>query len=55
MKEQTTQTPILALPNFQETFMVEIGISNMGIGVVLTQDGHPLAYFCKKLTRKLSL
>ena len=50
-----TSTPILALPNFSQTFVVETDASNIGVGSVLSQNGHPLAYFSKKLTHKMSL
>lgn len=42
--------PILALPNFLEPFAIQIDASSVGIGVVLSQNGHPLAYFSKLLT-----
>ena len=35
--------------------MFETDGSNTGVAVVLTQDGHPLAYFSKKLNHKLSV
>ncbi|KAF7812105.1 Transposon Ty3-G Gag-Pol polyprotein [Senna tora] len=55
LKKQMTLTPVLALPNFQQPFVVETDASNTGIGVVLSQNGHPLPYFSKKLTKRLSL
>lgn len=49
-----TQTPVLLLPNFQAEFVVEIDILSVGVGVVLSQEGHPLAYFSKKVNAKLA-
>ncbi|GJT47496.1 putative mitochondrial protein [Tanacetum coccineum] len=38
------------LPNFEKEFVVETKASDGGMGVVLHQDGHPIAYLSKALS-----
>lgn len=40
---------VLALSDFSQPFTVECDTSGEGVGVVLSQDGHPIAYESWKL------
>ena len=50
MKDKFTNAPILALPNFQNSFELECEASNVGVGAVFLKEGHPIAYFSEKLS-----
>lgn len=49
LKQALAQSPVLALPDFSLPFLIQTDASGMGIGVVLAQQGHHIAYFSKKL------
>ncbi|KAG8480509.1 hypothetical protein CXB51_024639 [Gossypium anomalum] len=49
LKTAVCQAPVLVLPNFQEPFCIETDDSGQGVGVVLQQNGRPVAYFSKAL------
>ncbi|XP_058733853.1 uncharacterized protein LOC131605523 [Vicia villosa] len=53
LKKIMTATPVLSLPDFSKIFVVETDASAVAIGAVLSQDGHPLAFFSKKLCHRL--
>nr|GFA10247.1 gypsy/Ty3 retroelement polyprotein [Tanacetum cinerariifolium] len=52
LNESMTQAPILALLNFNKTFTIETDASGLGIGAVLQQEGHPIAFLSKTLAPK---
>ncbi|RVW93094.1 Retrovirus-related Pol polyprotein from transposon 17.6 [Vitis vinifera] len=49
LKQAMTSTPTLAMPNFNEPFVIESDASGDGIGVVLTQQGKPIAFMSRAL------
>ena len=41
--------PILAMPDFSKTSMIEMNASSFGLGTVLLQEYHPMAFFIHTL------
>jgi len=52
VKQVMTTTPVLQLPDFQDTFTIETDACQDGIGAVLMQKGKPVAYLSKALGEK---
>jgi len=52
LQQALSSAPVLALHDFSVPFCIETDASGIGIGVVLLQKGHPLAYLSKALGPK---
>lgn len=52
LKNALTTAPILALPDFSHPFVIETDASGTGIGAILQQHRHPIAYLSKSLSPK---
>ncbi|GJY80297.1 putative mitochondrial protein [Tanacetum coccineum] len=52
LKQAMVNALVLALPNFDEEFVIETDASGAGIGAVLQQQGYPIAYLSKTLAPK---
>jgi hypothetical protein len=49
IKQMLTEAPILQLLNFEVAFEVTCDASHIGIGGILSQNGHPMAFYSGKL------
>lgn len=52
LKKSLVSAPVLSLPNFAKPFVIETDASEIGIGAILQQDGHPIDYVSKALGPK---
>jgi hypothetical protein len=58
LEDAMVSTPVLDLPNFTLPFVIETDACDTGVGAVLMQAGHPIAYMSKALgimNHKLSI
>jgi hypothetical protein len=49
LKKKIIEEPILVFPDFNKAFQVKYDASGEDIGVVLSQEDRPVAYFSEKL------
>ena len=49
LKIMMTNVPVLAMLNFEMTFMIETDACQYGLGAVSMQERHPIAYYSKTL------
>ncbi|GJX71213.1 putative mitochondrial protein [Tanacetum coccineum] len=52
LKSAMMSAPVLSFPDFKKDFIVETDACDTGIGVVVQQEGHPIAYLSKALSPK---
>ena len=50
LKHHLFSAPVLTLPNLQQPFEIETDASDYAIGVILTQQRHPVAYHSSRLS-----
>lgn len=49
LKQAMTQTLTLAMPNFNDTFIIEAYASGEGIGAIFQHKGRPIAFMSRAL------
>jgi RNase H-like domain found in reverse transcriptase len=50
VKKVITQNALLKFPNFNKVFEIHTDASNYQLRSVISQEGHPIALYCRKVT-----
>lgn len=53
LKRAINEAPVLSLPDFSQPFILETDALGIGVGAVLGKNGHPIAFFPKKLVPRM--
>jgi hypothetical protein len=53
LKPSLVSALVLSLPDFSKPFYLETDACDVGVGAVLVQDHHPIAYVSKSLGQNL--
>jgi hypothetical protein len=51
LKKRLTMAPVLTMPDMEKPFSIYCNISGQGLGCVLMQDGHVVAYASRQLRK----
>jgi hypothetical protein len=51
LKKRLTTTPVLTMPDMEKPFLIYYDTSDQGLGCVLLQDGHAVAYASRQLRK----
>lgn len=52
LKQKVAEIIYLRLPDFNHLFTMECDASKLAIGAILSQEGHPVAFFSEKLNEE---
>jgi hypothetical protein len=52
LKPTLTSSPVLTIYDPEKHCTLYTDASQIGIGAILTQDGHPIAYYSRQLTKE---
>jgi hypothetical protein len=51
LKKRLTTTPVLTMPDIEKSFLIYCDASGQGLGCVLIQDDHVVAYASRQLRK----